>query len=60
MMTFMILEEIARKVFQAKRCLSLSQLEDLGVISVKCGTFNWQASTAIDDGDVLEDRVSKV
>ena len=49
MMTFMITEELAGRLFPSRTCLTSTQvqsLKDEGVLSVKCGSFNWQAAAS--------------
>ena len=46
MMTFMITEELAGRLFPSTTCLTSSQvqtLKDEGVLSVKCGNLSWRA-----------------
>ena len=48
MMTFMITEELAGKLFPTKNCLTSSQvksLKDEGVISLRCGKLIWRTSS---------------
>ena len=48
MMTFMIQEELASKLFPTKSCLTAKQIHSLkseSVIFVKCGKFTWRTST---------------
>ena len=48
MMTFMITDELARKLFPTRNCLTSSQvksLKDEGVISLRCGKLIWRTSS---------------
>ena len=54
MMTFMIPEELAGRLFRSRTCLTSSQvqsLKDEGVISVKCGSLNWRAAASNNKSD---------
>ena len=47
MMTFMITEELARRLFPSKSCLTSTQLKSLkdeGVISLRCGKLSWRGA----------------
>jgi hypothetical protein len=49
MMTFMITEELAGRLFPSRTCLNPSQvksLKDEGVLSVKCGNLSWRAAAS--------------
>ena len=54
MMTFMITEELAGKLFSSRTCLTSSQvqsLKDEGVLSVKCGSLSWRAAASNNKSD---------
>jgi hypothetical protein len=54
MMTFMITEELAGRLFPSTTCLNPSQvksLKDEGVLSVKCGSLNWRAAAGSNKSD---------
>jgi hypothetical protein len=47
--TFMITEELAGRLFPSRTCLASSQvksLKDEGVLSVKCGCLSWRAAAS--------------
>ena len=49
MMTFMIREELANKLFPTKSCLTAEQIHSFkneSVISVRCGKLTWRASAS--------------
>ena len=55
MMTFMITEELAGRLFPSRTRFSSSQvksLKDEGVLSVKCRSFNWRATASNNKSDV--------
>ena len=59
MMTFMITEELAGRLFPSKTCLTSSQvksLKDERVLSVKCGSLSWQAVVSNNKCDVASCR----
>ena len=54
MMTFMITEELAGRLFPSKTCLTSSQvksLKDERVLSVKCGSLSWRAAARSNKSD---------
>ena len=49
MMTFMITEELARRLLSSKSCLTSTQVKSLkheGVISMRCGKLSWRAASS--------------
>ena len=55
MMTFMITEELAGRLFPSRTCLTYSQvksLKDEGVLSVKCGSLSWRAAASNSISDI--------
>ena len=54
MMTFMITEELAGRLFPSRTCLTSSQVDsfkDEGVLSVKCVSLNWRAVASSNKSD---------
>ena len=54
MMTFMITEELAGRLFPSRTCLTSTQvksLKDEGVLSVKCGSLSWRAVASNNKSD---------
>jgi hypothetical protein len=57
MMTFMITEELAGRLFPSRTCLNPSQvksLKDEGVLSVKCQSLNWRAAASNSKSDTAK------
>ena len=54
MMTFMITEELAERLFPSRTCLTSSQiksLKDEEVLLVKCGSLSWRAAGSNNKSD---------
>ena len=65
MMSFMITEELAGRLFPSRTCLTSTQvksLKDEGVLSMKCGSLSWRAAASNNKSDVarLETRAITV
>ena len=62
MMTFMITEELGRRLFLSKSCLTSSQtksLKDVGVISLRCAKLSWRAAVSAREHDGRKIKVRK-
>ncbi len=60
MMTFMITEKLAGRLFPSRTCLNPSQiksLKDEGVLSVKCGSLRWRATASNSKSDTARPEI---